>query len=135
VRTGLPLAYRTDLNLPKPSLIIASNPPPPPILTTKKASRSLQNTRKRSANYTGLGRYQNFSSKHANHLSDTIINRILAYKTLERKHSNRVGKPKKLTDTQVDVIIKYCSESYEHCCLDYDYLVLELKLDLTASTL
>jgi hypothetical protein len=69
------------------------------------------------------------------HLGNTIINRILEYKTPEWKRPNRIGKPKKLTDTQVDVIIEYCSENYEQRCLDYDHLVLELKLDVTASIL
>jgi transposase len=57
------------------------------------------------------------------------------YKKPKRKRANRVGKPKKLTDTQVDIIIEYLSESYKNCCLDYNYLVLELKLNITASTL
>jgi tRNA splicing ligase len=69
------------------------------------------------------------------HLGDTIIDRILVYETLERRRPNRVSKPKKLIDAQVDVIIEYCSENYEHRFLDYDHLVLELKLDVTASTL
>jgi len=46
-------------------------------------------------------------------LGDTIINRILAYEVPERKCPNRVGKPKKLSDAQVDVIIEYCSENYD----------------------
>ena len=46
-----------------------------------------------------------------------------------------VGKPKKLSNAQVDVIIEYCSENYEQRCLDYNHLVLELKLKVTASTL
>ena len=46
------------------------------------------------------------------HLGDTIINRILAYEAPERARPTRVGKPKKLTDAQVDVIIEYCSENY-----------------------
>ena len=69
------------------------------------------------------------------HLSDITINRILAYKAPEQKRPNRVGKPKTLSDAQVDVIIEYCSENYEQRCLDYKHLVLELKLDVTASTL
>jgi transposase len=70
-------------------------------------------------------------------LGDTTIDRILAYEvlTIKRKRPNRVGKPKKLSDTQVDAIIEYCSKNYEQRCLDYQHLVLELKLDVTASTL
>ena len=68
-------------------------------------------------------------------LGDTTISRILAYDIPERKRANRVGKPKKLSDAQVDAIIKYCSENYDQRCLDYNHLVLELKLDITFSTL
>ena len=46
-------------------------------------------------------------------LGDTTIDRILAYEVPERKRPNRVGKPKKLSDAQVDVIIKYYSENYD----------------------
>ena len=82
-----------------------------------------------------FGKIPKFQLQERYHLGDTTIDRILAYETPERKRPNRVGKPKKLTDAQVDVIIEYCSENYEHRCLDYDHLVLELKLDVTASTL
>ena len=68
-------------------------------------------------------------------LGDTTINQILGYKAPKRKRLNRVSKPKKLSDAQVDLIIKYCSENYDQRCLDYAHLVLELKLDVTASTL
>jgi hypothetical protein len=63
------------------------------------------------------------------------IDQILAYDAPERQRPNRVGKPKKLSDMQVDAIIKYCSENYDQRCLDYAHLVLELKLDVIASTL
>jgi hypothetical protein len=59
----------------------------------------------------------------------------LAHDVLERKRPNSVGKPKKLSDTQVDAIIEYCSKNYDQRCLAYNYLVLELKLDITALTL
>ena len=68
-------------------------------------------------------------------LGDTTIDRILAYNVPERKCPNKVGKPKKLSDAQVDAIIEYCSKNYNQRCLDYNHLVLELKLDITASTL
>jgi len=68
-------------------------------------------------------------------LGDTTINRILAYDAPKRKRPTRVGKPKKLSDAQVDNIIEYCSENYEQRCLDYEHLVHELKLNVTASTL
>jgi hypothetical protein len=82
-----------------------------------------------------FGKIPKFQLQERYHLSDTTIDRILVYTTLERKRLNRVGKPKKLLDAQVDVIIEYCSENYKHRCLDYNHLVLELKLDVTASTL
>ena len=46
-------------------------------------------------------------------LGDMTIDRILAYDAPERRRPNRVGKPKKLSDMQVDVIIEYCSENYD----------------------
>jgi len=52
-------------------------------------------------------------------LSDTTIDQILAYEVPKRKRPNRVGKPKKLSDTQVDAIIEYCSKNYKQRCLDY----------------
>lgn len=45
-------------------------------------------------------------------LGDTTINWILGYKAPERKRPNRVGKPKKFSDAQVDLIIEYCSGNY-----------------------
>ena len=46
-------------------------------------------------------------------LGDTTIDRILAYDAPERKRPNRVGRPKKLSDAQVDVIIEYLSKNYD----------------------
>ena len=68
-------------------------------------------------------------------LGDTTIDRILAHEVPERKRPNRVGKPKKLSDAQVDLIIEYLSENYDQRCLDYEHLVIELKLKVTASIL
>jgi hypothetical protein len=82
-----------------------------------------------------FGKVPNIQLQERYHLGDTTIDQILAYEAPERKRPNRVGKPKKLSDAQVDVIIEYCSENYEQRCLDYDHLVLELKLEVTASTL
>jgi hypothetical protein len=81
-----------------------------------------------------FGKIPKFQLQERYHLGDTTIDQILAYEKPERKRANRVGKPKKLTDAQVDVIIEYLSESYENRCLDYNHLVLELKLNVTAST-
>ena len=68
-------------------------------------------------------------------LGDITIDQILVYTIPKRKRPNRISKPKKLSDAQVDVIIEYCSENYDQYCLDYDHLVLELKLKVTAFTL
>ena len=68
-------------------------------------------------------------------LGDTTIDRILAYKAPEWLRANRKGKPKKISDAQIDVVFKYLSECYENQCLDYDHLVIELKLTVTRSTL
>ena len=69
------------------------------------------------------------------HLGATTIDKILEYEAPGRKRPSRAGRPKKLSDAQVDVIIEYCSENYATRCLDYNHLVLELKLKVTASTL
>ena len=82
-----------------------------------------------------FGKVPKFQLQERYHLGDTTIDRILAYEAPERKRPNRVGKPKTLSDAQVDVIIEYCSENYEQRCLDYNHLVLELKLKVIASTL
>ena len=46
-------------------------------------------------------------------LGDMTIDWILAYEAPEQKRLNRIGKPKKLSDAQVDIIIEYCSENYD----------------------
>ena len=68
-------------------------------------------------------------------LGKSTIQRILGYDAPERARPNRKGRPQKLTDAQVDVIIEYCSENWEQRILDYEALVIELKLKCTASTL
>jgi hypothetical protein len=52
-------------------------------------------------------------------LGKSTIIKILTYDTPERKRVTRTGRPSLLTDTQVDEIIEYCSESFAHRCLDY----------------
>jgi hypothetical protein len=47
------------------------------------------------------------------YLGNITIDQILAYKALKQKHANKIGKPKKLTNAQVDIIIKYCSKNYK----------------------
>jgi hypothetical protein len=68
-------------------------------------------------------------------LSYTTICRILTYDEPERARPSRIGRPQKLTDTKVNEIIEYCSENWEQRALNYEALVIELKLDCTASTL
>ena len=68
-------------------------------------------------------------------LGNSSIRRVLGYDVPERARLARTGRPQKLTDIQVDEIIEYCSENWEQRILDYEALVLELKLDCTASTL
>jgi len=68
-------------------------------------------------------------------LGNSSIRRVLGYDAPERARPTRKGRPQKLSDAQVDEIIEYCSNSWEQRILDYDALVLELKLDCIASTL
>jgi transposase len=68
-------------------------------------------------------------------LGESTIRRILGYDKPERARPGRTGPIPKLSDSQVDEIIEYLSENYEQRCLDYEHLVLELKLTVTASTL
>jgi hypothetical protein len=67
--------------------------------------------------------------------TDTTINRILAYKKPERIREGRTGRKKKISDAQLDVVVEYLSDKYDNRCLDYEHLVYELKLEVTASTL
>ena len=52
-------------------------------------------------------------------LGKSTIIKILTYDAPERKRVTRTGRPSLLTDTQVDEIIEYCSESFAHRCFDY----------------
>jgi hypothetical protein len=82
-----------------------------------------------------FGKIPNLQLQERYHLGDTIIDRLLSYNTPSRKRPTRIGRPKKLSDAQVDVIIEYLSENYKQRCLDYNHLVLELKLNVIATTL
>jgi hypothetical protein len=56
----------------------------------------------------------------------STVEKILRYDTPEREHITRTGRPSLLTDTQVNEIIEYLSESWEHRILDYTLLRNEL---------
>jgi len=65
----------------------------------------------------------------------STIEKILRYDALKRSRITRTGRPSLLTNTQVDQIIKYASETWEHRILNYTLLHDELKLECTAKTL
>jgi transposase len=69
------------------------------------------------------------------HLGQSEVYRILAYPAPGRARPGRKGPPQKLTDAQVNEIIEYCSESWEHRVLNYQILCAELDLACTPSTL
>jgi transposase len=68
-------------------------------------------------------------------LGNSTIRRILAYDAPERARPTRIGRPQKLTDTQVDGIIEYCSETWDNRIMKYEVLCEELKLTCTPITL
>jgi transposase len=51
-------------------------------------------------------------------LGKSTINRILSYEHPEHAPPTRIGRPSQLTDSRVNTIIKYLSETYENRCLD-----------------
>jgi hypothetical protein len=68
-------------------------------------------------------------------LGDMTINRILAYEKPERARKGRKGRPQKISDAQIDIVIKYLSESYANRCLNWEAIVVKLDLKITASCL
>jgi transposase len=68
-------------------------------------------------------------------LGRTTVKQILAYDKPERARITRTGRPHKLSDQQVNDIIEYCSESWEHRILDYTLLHDELELTCSVKTL
>ncbi|KAH6712998.1 hypothetical protein BKA61DRAFT_67078 [Leptodontidium sp. MPI-SDFR-AT-0119] len=68
-------------------------------------------------------------------LRKSTITKILNYDAPERTRVQRTGRPSLLTDTQVDEIIKYTSESWDNRCLNYTQLHAELKLECSVKTL
>ena len=68
-------------------------------------------------------------------LGKSTVIKILEYDAPERNRITRTGRPSILTDTQVDEIIEYASESFAHRCLNYQLLHDELELNCSISTL
>jgi len=68
-------------------------------------------------------------------LGETSVRRILKYDYPERRRPRRTGLAFLLSDTQVDEIIEYSSESWEHRILKFDVLYAELGLKCSVQTL
>jgi hypothetical protein len=68
-------------------------------------------------------------------LGRSTINKVLEYDKPERERITRTGRPSLLTDRQVDEIIEYTSETWDHRVLDYTYLHDELELECSMETL
>jgi hypothetical protein len=68
-------------------------------------------------------------------LGKSTIIKILEYDAPECTRISRTGRPSLLTDTEVDQIIEYASESWEHRVLNFALLHDELKLEYTVKTL
>ena len=64
-------------------------------------------------------------------LGKATINRVLSYDALERARPIRTGAPQLLTDSHVNEIIEYLSETWDNRYLDWTYLRDELKLTYT----
>jgi len=61
-------------------------------------------------------------------LAKSTIRHILSYDKPERARITMTGAPHLLNDRQMDDIIEYCAESYEHRVMDYTKLHNELGL-------
>ena len=68
-------------------------------------------------------------------LEKSTIIKILEYDAPERTRISRTSRPSLLTDTQVDEIIEYLSESWDQRCLNYVSLHNELQLECSVETL
>jgi len=65
----------------------------------------------------------------------STVEKILRYDAPEPTRINRAGRPSLLTDSQVDQIIEYASESWEHRILDFTLLHNKLELQCSVETL
>ena len=68
-------------------------------------------------------------------LGKSTINRVLSYDQPERSRAGRTGRPTILSDSRVDEIIEYLSESWNTRILKYFEVVEELKLPCTTAGL
>jgi hypothetical protein len=68
-------------------------------------------------------------------LGKAIINRVLSYDAPERARPTRTGAPQLLTDSHVNEIIEYLSESWDNRVLNWTHLRDELKLTCIPETL
>jgi transposase len=68
-------------------------------------------------------------------LGRTTIEKVLRYDAPERSRITRTGRPSLLSDTQVNEIIEYASEKWEHRVLNFTLLHDELNLECTVKTL
>ena len=59
-------------------------------------------------------------------LSNLTIRQVLNYDALERAQPTRTKRPQKLTNTQVDGVIKHISESWNNRILKYNVICEEL---------
>jgi hypothetical protein len=50
-------------------------------------------------------------------LGNLAVRQVLDFDTLERARLTRTRRPENLTDTQVDEVIRYISESWGNCIL------------------
>ena len=67
-------------------------------------------------------------------LPRSTIKKVLRYDAPERARITRTGRPSLLTDKQVDEIIEYASESWDHRVLDFTLLHNELQLECSVET-
>jgi hypothetical protein len=68
-------------------------------------------------------------------LGKSTINRVLSYDKPERARETRTGRPTILSDSRVDEIIEYLSESWDKRILKYSEIVKELKLPCSVAGL
>lgn len=68
-------------------------------------------------------------------LGESSIRKILGYPTPERRRANRTGPKFLLSNKEVDEIILYCAQSWEHRVLNYSKLREELGLKCSVQTL
>ena len=64
-------------------------------------------------------------------LTKSTIYHVLDYDRPERARPIRTGRPQILTNTRVDEVIEYLSDTWENRCLDWTHLRDELKLPCT----